>query len=108
MDNEPKNYIAFKDCTLFSRSYAYIDVADYLADDIFEQYKIKVRFGKEMWHPDHAYKVIFCKVYRHQEHKFLIAMEKLKDKMLLCGHGDYLDYCGQIQKAVQDELRRKV
>lgn len=94
--NSIRNYMRFTDFSVFYTHFAYIDVAEYYADDFIRKRKIHIKFGKEMTHPDHGYRIIFCKIPKWQEHKFALAMEELKDKMLICGHTDYIDICKHI------------
>lgn len=94
--NNIRNYMRFTDFSVLYTHFAYIDVAEYYADDFIRKRKIHIKFGKEMTHPDHGYRIIFCKIPKWQEHKFMLAMEELKDKMLICGHTDYLDICKHI------------
>lgn len=101
-ERNTKNYFRFTDFSLIFRHYAYIDVADYYADEYLKQRKIFVVFGKEATHPDHGYRVIFCKVPKWQEHKFEMAMEELKHRMLICGHTDYLEFCGDLAKKMMN------
>ena len=99
--NNIKNYMRFTDFSLFSTHYAYIDVAEYYADEYIRKRKIRIKFGRELSHPDHGYRIILCKIPKWQEHQFVLAMEEPKNKMLICGHADYLDFC----KDLRDKMR---
>ena len=85
----------------FITHYAYIDVAEYYADEYLRKRKIHIKFGQELSHPDHGYRIILCKIPKWQEHQFVLSMEELKNKMLICGHADYLDFC----KDLRDKMR---
>lgn len=57
-----KNYFTLEQFSLLYDHYAFIDVPEYYADQLFLQHKVTVRFGNEFQHPDQPYVVIFCKV----------------------------------------------
>ncbi len=88
-----KNYIKLEDKSLLYYHYVYVDAVSYLADELFIQEKVRVHFGKEAKKEGYPYHVIFCKVRKKNEEKFLSAMEQLNKKMLLLGHSDYMDIC---------------
>lgn len=82
--------------------YAFIDLPEYLADGLFVRHKVRVSFGSEFSHPGEQYRMITCKVKKRDLPRFLEALEELPNKMLLCGHTDYIDYCN----ALWDKLRQ--
>ena len=98
---ESNNYIRIKKYSLIKSCYAYVDVSEYLADDIFYNKKINVDYLHEFSHPEHGYRIIICNILKWQEKKFTCAMEELKDKMLICGHGDYLEFCKKLEEDVR-------
>ena len=75
-------------------TYMYFDISEYLADQIFIDHRLPVRWEKkELMHPDHPYRCVFAKVRKQDEDEFLLCMEELRRKMLLTGHTDYDDVC---------------
>ena len=76
--------------------YAIVDTADYLADQLFIREQVRVWFGDEYVTPDGTYRVIFCNCRKKDARAFERALESLPDKMLLCGHQDYLAYCERL------------
>lgn len=86
---ENTNYIKIQCKSFFSAAYAYLDTERYLADDLFIKHKVCVKYGNEFASKDSDYRIIFCKVKKADEDNFLIALEELKNKMLLMGHTDY-------------------
>lgn len=40
--------------------------------------------------------IIFCKVRKKDSERFLDALSELPNKMLICGHPDYEEYCDDI------------
>ena len=98
------NFWKLRDFRPFSVLYAYIDHEDYLADALFIQEQIPVRFPKEMVKKGEPYRVIFGRVRKKDCDRFEKVLEKLPDKMLLCGHTDYADFCNDIAKVIRDGL----
>ena len=93
-----QNYIKLTNRSLFHFHYAFFDVSEYFADQIFIEKQIKVKFGRELKHPDEPYTIIFCKIKKKDEKAFLEAMEELERKMFLLGHTDYSDFCSTMSK----------
>ena len=105
-----KNYIRIGRFSLWYAYYAIIDVPEYYGDQLFIQQQVTVEFGAEYAHNDSPYLVIFCKVRKKDESKFLKALAELPRKMLLCGYTDYNHYCQSfIQKmeSGREQLRGK-
>ena len=100
----PKNYWRLRDKSIFYIKFAYLDAKDYLADALFAQYGIKVRYGPELEKPGELYVVISCKVRKKDERSFLAALAELENKMLLLGHADYPDYCRRMMDSM-DEVK---
>lgn len=72
----------------------YFDTSDYLADSVFINRGLRVRFSRnEVIKPGFHYRGILCSVRRKDEHRFIDAIEDVKIKMLLCGHKDYEKEC---------------
>ena len=77
-----KNYILIQK-HLFRTEYFFADTEEYLADQLFVIEKIKVKFGKEYVKKGEKYILISCKVWNKDNSKFLKAMGKLRNKMLI-------------------------
>ena len=92
-----KNYLKQSDKRLFYDLYAYVDTTQYLADNIFIQEKIRVRFDGELRNPDNQYRIVLCRVRKKDAERFARAMELLYNKMLLMGHTDIDDYLKEIR-----------
>lgn len=87
--------------SFFHNYFAIIDTADYLADQLFIKHQVRVGFGPEFVCPDAPYRVIMCKCRKRDVDAFLAAIRELPNKMLLCGHPDYLTFCEDLKKKVQ-------
>lgn len=102
------NFWKLKDFRPFSALYAYIDHEDYLADALFIQEQIQVRFLQEMVKEGTPYRIVFGKVRKKECERFEKVLEKLPDKMLLCGHTDYMDICKEITGVIQNGMEENV
>lgn len=76
--------------------YVYVDHRSNAADALFNQYGIKVARGEEMVRAGSPYSIVFCRVKKRDAKKFEMALRKLKDKLLLIGHRDYVDACSEV------------
>lgn len=95
-----QNYIKLTNFSLLNIHYAYFDAPEYLADQIFVQKNLKIKFEKELKHPEEPFVIVFCEIRKCDEHLFLKAMEELKNKMLLLGHTDYISFCEKMSKII--------
>ena len=102
MDTSADNAIALTNCehiskfSLLNNYYSYVDVGEYLADNLFIKHKVRVYFDYEYVNPDIPYHVIICHVRKRDTQKFYEAIYELQHKMINCGHGDYLAACANI------------
>ena len=91
------NYSHLKKFSFRYDFFVYVDAKDYLADQLFIEREITVAFLQEYAKPDSEYIVIFCKVHKKDRSAFEDAVNALNNKMLLMGHPDYPDFCGQLE-----------
>lgn len=85
--------------------YAFFDTGDYLADDLFIKHGVRVDFLKEYRHPDTEYTIIFCKCRKRDSERFRAALEELPNKMLICGHPDYIEFCKEAHMKAEEEIQ---
>lgn len=102
-----KNYWKTGDFSIFSVLYAYVDHSSYLADQLFVQSKVTMKFKGEMVKEDSPYCIVFCKVLKKDVERFEKALGKLKDKMLLLGHKDYPEACDEIAKMIEEGAKAR-
>ena len=102
-----KNYWKMSDFSIFSVPYAYVDHSSYLADQLFVQNKVTIKFKGEMAKNDSPYRIVFCKVLKRDAERFEEALGRLKDKMLLLGHRDYPDACGEIAQMIEEGMEAR-
>ena len=103
-----KNYWKLEGFSLFAIPYVYVDHNSYLADSLFAQRKIAMKFKEEMARDGSSYCIIFCKVRKRDAPRFEEALGKLYDKMWLLGHRDYVQACNEIAKIIDKEEKRKI
>lgn len=83
-------YIELDDWLPFSKMFAYLDTAEFRrSDEIFQKYRLKVRFKRDWKSPDGRYRMVFCSVRKRQQALFEQAMSDLSKKMILLGYDDY-------------------
>lgn len=98
-----KNFIKLDDLSILSVPYMYIDHRDYLADALFKQSRIHIRFKEEFAHTNSSYCIIFCRVRKRDTAKFEAALGQLTNKMLLLGYTDYPEACNEIMTFLEKE-----
>ena len=75
----------------FSRynNFVYIDTTGFLADRIFIENKVRVKFCGDYKHREKNYVVVSCKVKKKDVSVFLQSMAELKNRAILMGNTDY-------------------
>ena len=66
-----------------------------------------MKFKRKMARADSPYYIIFCKVLKRDVQKFEDVLEKLKAKMLLLGHNDYVDVCDEIAMRLDKKVKER-
>lgn len=74
---------------------------------LFIKYKVTVDFGDEYVKENSPYHVIFCKIRKRDEKKFLDALSEMYDKMLLMGYKDYQEVCDNFIRVVEQNEKEK-
>lgn len=99
------NYIQLKSGKL-SRyiNFAYIDTTGYLADRIFIENKVRVKFCGDYKHREKNYVVVICKVKEKDVLMFLQALKELKNRALLMGNTDYETFCKEQIRLMQSKI----
>ena len=88
------NYLQLKS-NRFSRynNFVYIDTTGFLADRIFIENKVRVKFCGDYKHREKNYVVVSCKVKKKDVSVFLQSMAELKNRAILMGNTDYESFC---------------
>ena len=84
-----RNYVEIQSWNPFVRKFAYTDVKEYYADDLFLKYGIAPKFKEEWSLPDTPIIVIFCSVRNSETVGFQRAMADMSNKMAIMGYPDY-------------------
>ncbi len=98
---EFENFMHMRKFSLRNDYYCFVDTGEYLADGLFVRNRVRVDFKREFAREGDPYRLIYCRTRKKDRERFLDALEQLKDKMLLCGHADYGEFCTWIQKALR-------
>lgn len=90
----------------FSRykQFAYIDTMGFLADRIFIENKVRVKFCGDYKHREKNYVVVICKVKEKDVPMFLQALKELKNRALLMGNTDYETFCKEQIRLMQSKI----
>ena len=99
------NYLQLKS-NRFSRynNFVYIDTTGFLADRIFAQNEIKVKFCGDYFHREKKYVVVMCKVKKKDVPVFLQSMAELKNRAILMGNTDYETFCKEQIRLMQSKI----
>lgn len=88
------NYIKLRGVSALRTEFVYVDVPEYVADQLFIKHKVRVHFRKsEMRRTGDPYVIVFCKVRKKDIGRFVKAMEEMPEAMRQKGHEDYMEYC---------------
>ena len=98
-----KNFLKLGGLSILSCQYMYVDHEDYLADALFAQNQVPVRFGHEFKRNGSPYCIITCRVWKKDVAGFERTMESLYNKMLLLGHSDYAEFCEELMGMIEKE-----
>ena len=93
----------------FSRykQFAYIDTTGFLADRIFAQNEIRVKFCGDYFHKEKKYVVVMCKVKKKDVSVFLQSMAELKNRAILMGNTDYEPFCKEQFARFISDIQKK-
>lgn len=102
------NYLQLKS-NRFSRynNFVYIDTTGFLADRIFAQNEIRVKFCGDYFHKEKKYVVVMCKVKKKDVSVFLQSMAELKNRAILMGNTDYEPFCKEQFARFISDIQKK-
>ena len=99
------NYIELGTSRFFkNKQFAYIDTTGFLADRIFIENKVRVKFCGDYKHREKNYVVVICKVKEKDVPMFLQALKELKNRALLMGNTDYETFCKEQIRLMQSKI----
>ena len=103
---EEINFYRLDHFSLYYDMYMFIDTAEHLADQVFIQHKLRIRFKGDYQKEGQRYQIILCKAPKKRRADFMDCMKDLARKMLLLGNTDYCDFCRQIQDQIFSHLQK--
>lgn len=74
-------------------SVIYVDTEQYIADNLFVKHGVAVQFKNEFRRENDKYILVNVTFWKWDLTKVNLALDELPKKMLICGNGDYLQYC---------------
>lgn len=81
------NYLKIRNRVPFRSSFMYIDVPEYVADEVFENHELIVRYkDTELYHPELDLVIVTCSFFTFEEDIFLECMEQLKRRIAFLGY----------------------
>lgn len=101
-----KNFWRLRRFSFLFDFYAYIDHGSYLADALFVQKKVTVKFLREMAKEGSPFCIVFCRVKKRDSSRFEEALSMLDRKMLLFGYHDYSSFCNELIRQVEAAIPR--
>jgi hypothetical protein len=78
--------------------FAYADSVESLAEFLFAEMKIDVKPEEEFGFESEPFKVVMCRVPRHQREEFMNAVDLLPALMDYVGITGYDDFCQELTK----------
>lgn len=90
------NYVTIKNLVPWRVSFMFIDIKDYLADQLFINEEVRVRFGNEYSKDGCKYICISASCRAKDWYRAQRALEALGTKMVICGNTDYEEYCNEL------------
>lgn len=87
----------------FYSYYAYFDVPEFFADQLFIQHQVRVRFSGEYQKKGKQYVIVLCRVRKKDEERFLEALGELPRKVLLLGYPNYLKDCSELIEHIEKQ-----
>ena len=81
------NYLKIRNWVPFRSSFMYIDVPEYVADEVFENHDLIVRYkDTELYHPELDLVIVTCSFFTFEEDICLECMEHLKRRIAFLGY----------------------
>ena len=99
------NYLQLKS-NRFSRynNFVYIDTTGFLADRIFIENKVRVKFCGDYKHKEKNYVVVICKVKKKDVSVFLRSMAELANRAIVIWNTDYESFCKEQIRLMQSKI----
>lgn len=103
-----KNYVDIYSCIPWVKKFMYIDTRDYLADALFAEKRIPMKFKGEFVKSGCKYIIVSASCPKKYWEVVLSALRELPDKMLLLGNTDYEDMCNTLMNMLREGTINKL
>lgn len=103
-----RNYIRLNGIFGLRVNFAYVDVEDYLADQMFIKEKVQVKFKSHYMKKDEKYMVILASCWAKDFDKVERALSKLSEKMVIFGYNDYEEFTNDLLTRISDERKARL
>lgn len=81
----------------------YIDTNQHLADKIFIEHKLKMKFMSDFQNKVNNYEVILVEFPKKKLPTFIECMQELENKLLILGYSDYPAECKELIRLLKEE-----
>ena len=87
------NYTKLKKFSPFFYSYVFLDTDKHMGSEMFQRYKMKVRFHSVYVKENNPYRYVFCKIKKKDEERFIKALGELEKNAMILQYEEYPKYC---------------
>lgn len=111
MINEKRNYIELHSYLPWRKNFAYVDTTRRIADRLFIDKKIIIKFKGDFSHKEDGYIIVLASCRNRDWDDVKKVLLSMHDKMILIGKSDYSQYCEslivKLEKAGSELRERK-
>lgn len=87
--------------------YLYMDSPDVISMDMLRASKLKFKIVNQYHKDEWSYTLFMCKIRSKVEKAFAEIMERLANRLLLSGYGDYLDKSEKLYTHIEKGLQQR-
>ncbi len=92
-----KNYLMFKDFSIFFQKYIFVDVEELLYERLLRDAGVRIKEAWEYAKKGSSLKLIICRIPKKDREKFESAVGRIRNNALLMGYRDYDETCQKLQ-----------
>lgn len=96
------NCIRIRSWSPFHFRVIFVDTKEYVSARVFANYGIKPRKIRKMVSKDTPFRLIVCSIRKKDGDRFVEALSKLRNSILLLGYKDYEEMCIELKNAIAD------
>ena len=110
MDNELLCWAKIARPSALFDFFLYFDVGDEsLADRMISEVNLRFPVQKKVLeNSKYKYRMVICRVLKIDSERFISALDKLPDMMLLCGHTDYVSFCHSQLSNMKETMQKQI